>query len=301
MGGTSAPDDDFFSRGSSSDYSGDNDLNWDNMFDDEDLGLSDSHGGSVPDSAGTTFDSDFEDDFSDDFSDDFADDTSNAAPDTSRNEDVTHAGDELSDDFSDDFEDDFDDMSSDDFDDFSSESDSAPEDNESGDNEANDNQSAGSSSGKLPTAKMIVVLVAIVFAIGLLFFVKLSHMPSDEDYTSYGKGNHDISSSDAVESEEPVSSQDQSQQVSSVEEASSSEAVEYRELKYAENSEDVKKMQLRLCELGYIGENSCTGYYGDYTVKMLKKFQKAAGLKQTGKADVETLKRLYADDAPRRK
>ena len=58
-------------------------------------------------------------------------------------------------------------------------------------------------------------------------------------------------------------------------------------------------MQQRLVKLGYIDEKSCTGYFGEYTEKVIKRFQKKAGLQQTGIADNETLTRLYADDAPK--
>lgn len=76
-------------------------------------------------------------------------------------------------------------------------------------------------------------------------------------------------------------------------------ASDYQTLKMGDKNKDVKKMQDRLFTLGYIGEGSCTGYFGDYTEKIVKRFQKKAGLDQTGIADNETLTRLYADDAPK--
>lgn len=72
----------------------------------------------------------------------------------------------------------------------------------------------------------------------------------------------------------------------------------YKMLKLGEKSDEVKKMQLRLKKLGYISQNSCTGYYGDYTENIIKLFQKKAGLKATGIADSKTLEVLYSDDAP---
>ena len=75
----------------------------------------------------------------------------------------------------------------------------------------------------------------------------------------------------------------------------------YKTLKKGNKGEDVLKMQKRLCQLGYIKEESCTGYYGEITEKKIKQFQKAAGLKQTGKANSQTLKKLFADDAPKAK
>lgn len=74
---------------------------------------------------------------------------------------------------------------------------------------------------------------------------------------------------------------------------------DYQTLKTGDKNKDVKKMQERLLKLGYIGQESCTGYFGEYTEKIVKRFQKKAGLEQTGIADNETLTRLYADDAPK--
>ena len=73
----------------------------------------------------------------------------------------------------------------------------------------------------------------------------------------------------------------------------------YRALKMGERSEEVKNMQERLHKLQYMDKDSCTGYYGEFTQKRLKLFQKNAGLPQTGMADSETLERLYAKDAPK--
>ena len=85
----------------------------------------------------------------------------------------------------------------------------------------------------------------------------------------------------------------------SEETTTTTQAVEYKALRPGSENDDVLKMQKRLAELGYITQESCTGYYGDYTKRRLKVFQRNAGLKETGNADVKTLKRLYADDAPR--
>lgn len=72
----------------------------------------------------------------------------------------------------------------------------------------------------------------------------------------------------------------------------------YKTLKKGSSGDEVKQMQLRLCELGYLNKDSCTGYYGDFTKKIVSMFQKKVGLKETGIADNETLTKLYADDAP---
>ena len=73
----------------------------------------------------------------------------------------------------------------------------------------------------------------------------------------------------------------------------------YPALKKGDQSDDVLNMQKRLCKLGYMDAESCTGYFGPFTEKRIKMFQKKAGLPQTGAADSDTLTRLYADDAPK--
>ena len=73
----------------------------------------------------------------------------------------------------------------------------------------------------------------------------------------------------------------------------------YQTLKKGDKNADVKKMQKRLCKLGYMDEESCTGYFGPFTELRVKMFQKKAGLSQTGIADSDTLTHLYADDAPK--
>ncbi|MBQ3080578.1 MAG: polysaccharide deacetylase family protein [Clostridia bacterium] len=63
----------------------------------------------------------------------------------------------------------------------------------------------------------------------------------------------------------------------------------------------VKLLQERLAELGYLKAGSADGDYGNNTEKAVKRFQKNAGLKETGVADDETRARIYADDAPKYK
>ena len=72
----------------------------------------------------------------------------------------------------------------------------------------------------------------------------------------------------------------------------------YKTLRLGDQGDEVMKMQLRLKKLGYVRQTSCTGYYGEYTQKIIKMFQRKAGLKATGTADQKTLEVLYSDDAP---
>ena len=57
-------------------------------------------------------------------------------------------------------------------------------------------------------------------------------------------------------------------------------------------------LQSRLKELGYLA-GAVDGKYGAATYNAVLAFQKQKGLTQTGTADAETLKALYADGAPR--
>jgi len=52
-------------------------------------------------------------------------------------------------------------------------------------------------------------------------------------------------------------------------------------LKFGMTSNEVKELQIKLKELGYLTATP-TGYYGNQTVAAVKKFQKAKGLEQLG-------------------
>ncbi|MHB1315127.1 MAG: C40 family peptidase [Christensenellales bacterium] len=58
---------------------------------------------------------------------------------------------------------------------------------------------------------------------------------------------------------------------------------------------DVKELQSRLVELGYMGE--ATGYYGEVTEEAVNEFQKRNGLTVDGTVGEETLEMLYSEDA----
>ena len=59
---------------------------------------------------------------------------------------------------------------------------------------------------------------------------------------------------------------------------------------------DVYLLQQRLSELGY-ADNAPNGKYNKFTEKLVAQFQENCELEATGKADVETLERLFAFDA----
>lgn len=74
-------------------------------------------------------------------------------------------------------------------------------------------------------------------------------------------------------------------------------APEYPTLSKGDDNEDVKKMQQRLYDLGYL-EDAADGKFGNNTQTAIKLFQQETGLTVTGVADNATQVRLYADDAP---
>lgn len=67
-------------------------------------------------------------------------------------------------------------------------------------------------------------------------------------------------------------------------------------LKKGSTGSDVKKMQTRLKELGYL-KDSADGDFGDATETAVKAFQAQNGLTVDGKAGTNTLNKLYSDSA----
>lgn len=69
-------------------------------------------------------------------------------------------------------------------------------------------------------------------------------------------------------------------------------------LKEEDDNDDVKAMQQRLFDLGYVSDKeNITGYFGEISKKAVSAFQKASGIKETGEADNATLVKLFASNA----
>ena len=69
-------------------------------------------------------------------------------------------------------------------------------------------------------------------------------------------------------------------------------------LKEEDDNDDVKAMQQRLFDLGYVSDKeNITGYFGEISKKAVSAFKKASGIKETGEADNATLVKLFASDA----
>lgn len=72
-------------------------------------------------------------------------------------------------------------------------------------------------------------------------------------------------------------------------------------LKKEDENDNVKAMQQRLYDLGYVDdEENITGYYGDVSEAAVKEFQSNNGIKDTGKADNATLKKLFDKNAKKK-
>lgn len=72
-------------------------------------------------------------------------------------------------------------------------------------------------------------------------------------------------------------------------------------LAYDDENDDVKAMQQRLFDLGYIDDKeNVTGYYGDVTKEAITAFQKKSKLDENGEeADSKTLEALFMSNAPK--
>jgi cell wall-associated NlpC family hydrolase len=70
-------------------------------------------------------------------------------------------------------------------------------------------------------------------------------------------------------------------------------------LKNGSKNAQVKMLQQRLTDLGYLKNAKIDGIFGNVTKEAVKKFQSKAGLKQDGIAGPMTLTKLYASNAPK--
>ena len=75
----------------------------------------------------------------------------------------------------------------------------------------------------------------------------------------------------------------------------SSEAKEYV-MQEGDEGDDVREVQDRLYELGYLDKNSRTGTFGEKTAAAIRSFQSANKLKVDGKVGAKTLNTLYSGD-----
>lgn len=71
-------------------------------------------------------------------------------------------------------------------------------------------------------------------------------------------------------------------------------------IKPGDRGEEVKRIQQRLKDLGYFN-GEVKGNYLTITTSAVEAFQKDAGLQIDGECDEETLTRMFAEDAPKRK
>lgn len=69
----------------------------------------------------------------------------------------------------------------------------------------------------------------------------------------------------------------------------------YSNIEFGDRGKNVKKMQERLIELGYLPEGAADGAFGYQTNRALREFQSKNGLNKDGVAGPATLTRLYED------
>ena len=74
-------------------------------------------------------------------------------------------------------------------------------------------------------------------------------------------------------------------------------APNYNTLSKGSNSDEVKQLQQRLIDLGYLNDTA-DGKFGNNTMTAVKMFQQAMGLPVTGVADDATLTAVYDENAP---
>lgn len=103
------------------------------------------------------------------------------------------------------------------------------------------------------------------------------------------------------------SSDNDSSDVSATEASVKSVADDYKiklddlSLTLEDENDNVKAMQQRLFDLGYIDdEENVTGYYGEVSKSAVSDFQKNSGLKETGEADNETLVAMFSENAKKK-
>lgn len=78
------------------------------------------------------------------------------------------------------------------------------------------------------------------------------------------------------------------------------EVTQSKLIKPGDHGEEVKKIQQRLKDLGYFS-GQVKGNYLTITTSAVEAFQKDAGLQIDGECDEETLARMFAENAPKRK
>lgn len=76
-----------------------------------------------------------------------------------------------------------------------------------------------------------------------------------------------------------------------------SDQAKYYTLSIGAKNMDVSELQQRLYELGYIGKDKTTGYFGTDTEAAVKKLQKLNRLSEDGKVGKDTREMLYSEDA----
>ena len=124
------------------------------------------------------------------------------------------------------------------------------------------------------------------------YFEEKGIVPAQIDTIGYAYGldenTYTRGGSESVPEEEKTESASENQ---------STEEVEYPTLERGSKGDEVRKLQQRLKDLGYLS-GKVDGDYGKGTAGAISAFQEKTGLEVTGVADEATQKALFSNDAP---
>ncbi len=169
---------------------------------------------------------------------------------------------------------------------------------------------SGKSSLYQRAATFIIVCGLSCAVLGLCIFISsnkdnTSEVVDTQTETSVTSEASVTETTTVAESEESTAANNEEASTTAVEITTTAEATTttvadgtYATLQLGDKNDDVLKLQQRLYDLKYVTKDCVTGYYGEFTAKMVKRFQYNAGLEATGIADSATQAALYADDAP---
>lgn len=150
--------------------------------------------------------------------------------------------------------------------------------------------------------KTVIIIAVIIIVLGAIFVIgKYALTGSDNKSQEATKPVPSLTTpSPAPEATDDVFSSDETSSDNTGENTPAPENTPsqvFAGLKYHDDNEEVKAMQDRLVELGYLHVSETTTYYGNGTRIAVSAFQRQHSLTMTGDADEETLEILYSDDA----
>ncbi len=155
--------------------------------------------------------------------------------------------------------------------------------------------------GRLPYKVKIIGGSAVALVLVAVIVVSIVVIPAEKKPDAQGvSGDSGIIAAATAKPIDDIDSLTQEQMDSVI-----SEIIEERPAdppqdayKYGDDHTEVMVIQTRLMELGYMGEDEPSYYYGPTTTESVTNFQKKCGLTADGITGEETYKRLFSKDAP---